>query len=166
MTSILFFSHLEIGPDLRVHRRQWADYFDQQGVRYAFFSAANATALQQARREAQAALAESSPELDPEEVKPDQSAAESEPSTGQELEKQDDDLEDEEEEWEDDDNSSLSSAHDGRHLVEEDDSPDAQDPRTRVLSVLELEQLFINAAPDLSSTLLNFFFPSFSNSLL
>ena len=36
-------------------RRQWADYFDSQGIQYAFFSAANATALQQARRDALAA---------------------------------------------------------------------------------------------------------------
>ena len=36
-------------------RRQWADYFDSQNIRYAFFSAANATAIQQARRDALAA---------------------------------------------------------------------------------------------------------------
>ena len=34
----------------------------------------------------------------------------------------------------------------------EEDTPDGQDSRTKVLSVLELEDLFISAAPDLSST--------------
>jgi len=33
-------------------RRLWADYFDTQGVCYAFYSAANAVALQEAKREA------------------------------------------------------------------------------------------------------------------
>ena len=33
----------------------------------------------------------------------------------------------------------------------EEDGEDAQDPRVRVLSVLELEELFVRAAPDLSS---------------
>jgi large subunit GTPase 1 len=33
----------------------------------------------------------------------------------------------------------------------EEDTPDGRDPRTKVLTVLELEDLFISAAPDLSS---------------
>ena len=36
-------------------------------------------------------------------------------------------------------------------IDEEEDSEDDQDPRARVLSVLELEDLFIRAAPPLSS---------------
>lgn len=36
------------------------------------------------------------------------------------------------------------------HLSEEETSEDAQDPRGKVLSVLELEDLFIRTAPDLS----------------
>lgn len=36
-------------------------------------------------------------------------------------------------------------------LPVEEDSEDARDPRTRVLSVLELEDLFFRVAPDLTS---------------
>lgn len=36
-------------------------------------------------------------------------------------------------------------------LPTEEDSEDARDPRTRVLSVLELENLFTKVAPDLTS---------------
>ena len=36
-------------------------------------------------------------------------------------------------------------------LSTEEDSEDARDPRTRVLSVLELENLFTKVAPDLTS---------------
>ena len=36
-------------------------------------------------------------------------------------------------------------------LPVEEDSQDARDPRTRVLSVLELEDLFFRVAPDLTS---------------
>ena len=47
----------------------------------------------------------------------------------------------------------------GPGIVEDDDGvflpieegPEASDPRTRVLSVLELEDLFVRSAPDLSS---------------
>lgn len=38
-----------------------------------------------------------------------------------------------------------------RYVPTEEDTPDGRDPRTKVLSVLELEDLFISAAPDLSS---------------
>jgi large subunit GTPase 1 len=38
-------------------RREWARYFESQGIEYAFFSAANAAALQAARAEAEAAAA-------------------------------------------------------------------------------------------------------------
>lgn len=37
-------------------------------------------------------------------------------------------------------------------LLNEEDSPDGRDPRARVLTVLELEDLFLRAAPDLQST--------------
>lgn len=35
-----------------INRCLWANYFEAQGIQYAFFSAANAVALQIARREA------------------------------------------------------------------------------------------------------------------
>lgn len=40
-------------------------------------------------------------------------------------------------------------------LPVEEDSEAAHDPRTRVLSVLELEELFSGVAPDLTSTAYN-----------
>lgn len=40
-------------------------------------------------------------------------------------------------------------------LLVEEDSEAARDPRTRVLSVLELEDLFFRVAPDLTSTAFN-----------
>jgi hypothetical protein len=40
------------GIDLASPRGIWADYFDSQGLRYAFYSATNATARQEALREA------------------------------------------------------------------------------------------------------------------
>lgn len=39
-----------------------------------------------------------------------------------------------------------------KYMPTEEDTPDGRDPRTKVLSVLELEDLFVSAAPDLSST--------------
>lgn len=36
-------------------------------------------------------------------------------------------------------------------LTGEPDTPEAQDPRAKVLTVLELEDLFTRASPDLSS---------------
>jgi large subunit GTPase 1 len=38
----------------------------------------------------------------------------------------------------------------GVFLSGEEDTPDAKDPRAKVLSVLELEDLFVKAAPNLS----------------
>jgi hypothetical protein len=35
-----------------IGRCLWANYFDSQGIHYAFYSAANAITLQEARREA------------------------------------------------------------------------------------------------------------------
>ncbi|OBZ79926.1 Large subunit GTPase 1 [Grifola frondosa] len=144
-------------------RRLWADYFDREGVQYAFFSAANAAALQQARREAviaeEAALEAAEavgavddehrdrgfegekPALSPDEA--DQASSESESDQS------------------DDGRSSSKSVH-GDHLDDEEsdddnfflpaeDSQDGQDPRIKVLSVLELEDLFVRMAPELST---------------
>jgi large subunit GTPase 1 len=106
----------------------WADHFDGQNVRYAFFSAANATALQELRREMEA-----TPE-----------AAENEESAGIDSEEEGSDEEE-------DDNLSEEEDHHHSYLTTEEDSPDGRDPRTKVLSVLELEDLFFKTAPDLSS---------------
>lgn len=45
------------------------------------------------------------------------------------------------------------SDDEGLYLSGEEDSPDSHDPRARVLSVLELEDLLVKVAPDLSSEL-------------
>ena len=52
--------HPRIVTDEQHLGQQWAYYSDQKGVTYAFFSAANATALQQARREAEQSTIEES----------------------------------------------------------------------------------------------------------
>lgn len=140
-------------------RRQWADYFDAQGVQYAFFSAMNATALQEARKNA---LAAEQAQLDVEERAAGEIEEQSEEEEEQESEEEVDedpgratspsdtpqstDDEDESDEGEDD------YASDKRYLfsLNEEDTEDGRDPRARVLSVLELEDLFVRAAPDLS----------------
>ncbi|KAJ7706371.1 P-loop containing nucleoside triphosphate hydrolase protein [Mycena rosella] len=109
----------------------WADHFDKQGIQYAFFSAANAAALQQARRDA---LLEK------------QAAEQSE----DESEEEDEDEDEEEEEDEDDEESDDYEEEEDFYFSAEEDSPEGQDPRARVLSVLELENLFERMAPDLS----------------
>ncbi|KAJ6627105.1 P-loop containing nucleoside triphosphate hydrolase protein [Mycena sp. CBHHK59/15] len=101
----------------------WADYFDKQGIQYAFFSAANAAALQKVRRDALQARQESPPASE-------------------------DDDESESEDDEDDEESDYESEE--FYFSAEEDSPEGQDPRARVLSVLELENLFERMAPDLS----------------
>jgi len=116
-----------------VNRRLWADYFDQRNIRYAFFSAANAAALQELRREIELAKVR---EVEKE-------APENEESSGS-------DDEDGPQTPEDETFESQESAQ-SFPLPTEEDSEDARDPRTRVLSVLELEDLFSRVAPDLMS---------------
>jgi len=120
-----------------VRRRHWADYFDQQNVTYAFFSAANATALQELRREMELAKTREA----------EKEAAGNEESSGSE---DGDDPQTPEDEIPDPQEHAQSFA-----LPVEEDSEDARDPRTRVLSVLELEDLFFKVAPDLTSMAYN-----------
>lgn len=127
----------------------WADYFDSQGVRYTFFSAANAVALQQARREALEYAPLQEGQQDDENHHED-SANDNEqqdhrkeegetvpaltpPSSGDEG----------------DDESGGSSGDEDYFSAEEDEEAN-QDPRARVLSVLELEDLLLKEAPPLS----------------
>ncbi|CDW96598.1 hypothetical protein [Sporisorium scitamineum] len=121
-------------------RRYWADYFDAQGIQYAFFSAANAAAIQLARAE----------EEEPASAAVDQGAKDAKPLVGQEAT-----------------DRVLDHSHAAvrDNLVAEktfgqDDAVDAatataattlsatRDP-TRVLNVLELEELFMACAPPL-----------------
>lgn len=114
-----------------VCRRLWADYFDGQRIQYAFFSAANATAIQEARRAAELkseieALSDEDPSHASEDELVDESSSEDDGSG----------------------DDSESNSEDGLFLETDEAN---QDPRTRVLSVAELENLFATVAPDLSS---------------
>ncbi|KZV77679.1 P-loop containing nucleoside triphosphate hydrolase protein [Peniophora sp. CONT] len=135
-------------------RQQWADYFDAQGVAYAFFSAANATALQEARKEAieaaraqeeidNAAEGELESDFEDEDMDvADALASSSGPNTAQDP-GSDSGL------GEDSEGSSYSDSEESVQLPEVDPLEIA-DPRIKVLTVLELEDLFIRSAPDLS----------------
>ena len=110
-------------------RSQWANYFDQQHVHYAFYSAANATALQQARRETAEVLKTPF-------------------SSGDEASDNDHDLSGElsgssrdHDDGGTDDDLYFSAKEDG----------DDRDPRAKILSAVELEEMFLKMAPDLSS---------------
>ncbi|KAF8598049.1 P-loop containing nucleoside triphosphate hydrolase protein [Ceratobasidium sp. AG-I] len=140
-------------------RRGWADYFEKEGIQYAFFSAANAKALQEAKRLAEEAAqpkeahdAESASEESEEEAEAedgDEPAAEVEanedPQESHEPLTPDDSLE----EAAPQPHADTSAEVDAHHLPV--DTGEADDPRTRVLSVLELEELFLSSAPDLST---------------
>lgn len=125
-------------------RREWADYFEKEGIQFAFFSAANAKALQEAKRlaeEAAHAEQESSDESgDPEADSEDGVDAAEVDSNESHA---DDSIE------EPAPHPDASADIDPHHLPV--DASEADDPRTRVLSVLELEELFLSSAPDLSS---------------
>ncbi|KAI0068282.1 P-loop containing nucleoside triphosphate hydrolase protein, partial [Artomyces pyxidatus] len=140
-------------------RRLWADYFDSQSIQYAFFSAANATALQEARREVlvaeQLALDQdqedtetSSTSSDEEEEDPIITSLRELGVNGEDSEDLPDDTDDYETE---DESGSQASVPDMAYFSDEEDTIDGQDPRAKVLSVLELEDLFKKSAPDLSA---------------
>ncbi|KAJ7596849.1 P-loop containing nucleoside triphosphate hydrolase protein [Mycena floridula] len=104
-------------------RVQWADYLDGQHIQYAFFSAANANALQEARREAFLASQQQDESNDAGDESEDESDSEEEAS---------------------------GSSEEDAYFSAEEDSPESKDPRVKVLSVPELEELFMSAAPPLS----------------
>jgi large subunit GTPase 1 len=119
-------------------RRLWADHFDKQGLQYAFFSAANATALQEARRQALA------------EVEAKEARAHGSSDDGNASEDEEDNIEEDEGDSDRGSENELESEDEGLYLSAEEESPNSQDPRARVLSVPELEDLFVKVAPDLS----------------
>lgn len=125
---------------LSTSRRLWADYFDSKNIRHAFFSAVGSAAMQQARRKALEATtgvgtASKSNTEDFSEV--EGLAQQDNVWKNQTLSESDDDAENE-----------LSS-DDDYFSVEEDDEF-SMDPRARVLSVSELEDLLLKMAPPLS----------------
>jgi large subunit GTPase 1 len=108
-------------------RRSWAEYFDKEGVEFAFFSAANAVALQRMQS-------------------PDPAQAGADRPTGIE-----DDLSPfaeprDMEVGRDNDQSSEPSDEDAYFSAEED-LADHQSPKVKVLSVVELKALFEEVAP-------------------
>ncbi|KAF8973587.1 P-loop containing nucleoside triphosphate hydrolase protein [Flammula alnicola] len=114
-------------------RVQWADYFDQQGIHYAFYSAANAAAIQQARRDAAEALARAEEEQSREDSSSDEESEDEEQPRAPHSPDSEDESEEED-----------------MYFSAEEDTEEGQDPRAKVLSVLELEEMFEKMAPDLS----------------
>lgn len=106
-------------------RRIWADYFDSQKIRFAFYSAATAAALQKAELESQ---------------------VEEENSDGDVA----DETESDEEEEDSDEDDDTESSPDVRRFITTEAEDEIEEPRTRVLTVPELEELFIGAAPPLT----------------
>ncbi|KAF5385140.1 hypothetical protein D9615_001368 [Tricholomella constricta] len=131
------------GEDLLSAKQRclWADYFDAQNIRYAFYSAANAAAIQQARRDAVAAAQAQAAALTEDEEERRRHADDDVQSEVLESSDSDSDYET---------TDGSSDFYDEAYFSAEEDSPEGQDPRAKVLSVLELEGWFAKMAPDLS----------------
>ncbi|GAA5841852.1 hypothetical protein JCM11251_005403 [Rhodosporidiobolus azoricus] len=142
-------------------REGWADYFEQHGIQYAFFSAANGIALQEerARQEELAALEEASSEEESEEddlipgMKIPKSGnklkelslsdkAKAQAATRSKVISRDDDSDEDEDE---EDEEAVAKMRRGAGV-----SLPGESERTRILSVLELEDLFLSHAPEVS----------------
>lgn len=137
----------------RRQRRLWADYFQSQGIVFAFFSAANAAALQEAALNAEDyPLDEGESEDDGSDGARSIAAPPHYPPAAEQLASQPD-------------SPRLAAVADSAEKMtlehstgeapgsdREDDSEDGDpsDP-TRVLTVLELEQLFLDCAPPLEN---------------
>lgn len=102
-------------------REGWADYFQSHQIQYAFFSAANATAIQEERARLLAA------------------------PTADDIAQVSDADEDEEEDDEEDTDDELANKMSRGAGISTPGSDEAD--RTRILSVLELEDLFLSQAP-------------------
>ncbi|EGO05096.1 hypothetical protein SERLA73DRAFT_174095 [Serpula lacrymans var. lacrymans S7.3] len=128
-------------------RRHWADFFDKQGVQFTFFSAANAVAIQEARRNA---LAEAEAKLSPEESFGSESESDNPPTPSAESSDSEDIYNSA---IQDEGSQSLGDETEDEYpnVLTEDDPLDGQDPRIRVLSVMELEDLFVTVSPDLDA---------------
>jgi large subunit GTPase 1 len=139
---------------------RWADYFDSRGILYAFFSAANAAALQEARQVALETGRRQETEARPKVDEPAEADGSPEPdSTDREQiptsPESEEDVEDESDE--------ESMTEEDYFSAEEDEFN--QDPRAQILSVLELEDLFLKEAPPLSGERAIFFSFPLSNKL-
>lgn len=110
----------------RTQRKTWADYFDANNVPFAFYSAANASALQELENQTEGqegGLSEDQPPHSPE-AESDEGSQNSENS----------------------------------RKIEESEEQES-DPRIRVLTVRELEELFVKSAPPLTGMYLHFVTP-------
>ncbi|QRV97297.1 50S ribosome-binding GTPase [Ceratobasidium sp. AG-Ba] len=135
-------------------RRGWADYFEKEGIQYAFFSAANAKALQEAKRLAEEASHAQEEHETPLTSDEDDREDDVENSGRQEADDGEKSADPEPSQPRSPTDDSIEEAPhdpelDAHHLPV--DAGEADDPRTRVLSVLELEELFLSSAPDLST---------------
>ncbi|KAE8198147.1 hypothetical protein CF335_g4453 [Tilletia laevis] len=138
-------------------RLAWADYFDTQNIQYAFFSAAEAAEIlereqlaeQQKLAAEEAATARAAENTDSD----DEGSDEEEEEEEEEVE----DDNDEDYEDEDEDVDEASQHLQGTHLDADEHKEDTaaegttSDPRTRILSVSELEELFLSCAPPLDN---------------
>lgn len=144
-------------------RQGWADYFEANGIQYAFFSAANGIALQEERaRQEELARWEAEnrvggqgegSESEEESEFEDELARMKVPKSGNKLRTgpsryqappgQDDSSEEEEDS--DDELAQKMERGMGISMPGSDEHP-----RTRILSVLELEDLFLKHAPEIS----------------
>ncbi|KAF8633007.1 hypothetical protein AX15_001604 [Amanita polypyramis BW_CC] len=117
-------------------RCQWADYFERQGIDYAFYSAASVVALQQAREESSALLAtQRGSNSDASHLPTEGNVSSSKNSSS------------------DSDNrgqASESGTESEDTYIPFKEATESRDPRAKILSVVELEDLFLQKAPDLS----------------
>ena len=117
-------------------RCEWANYFDLQGVDYAFYSAASVVALQQARQEAATTVARNG-------------LGTSGHSSGESTDSSDtDSLSPDNDDATDQSDHAPESDTDTEDACTFDVEPESQDPRARILSVAELEDLFLRKASD------------------
>lgn len=132
-------------------RRIWADYFDSKGIQYAFFSAANAVALQAAKQDTTEPF-KTEERRRMEEVQHHEEAASSSESEGPHTPRDDESTAGSVADADPppDSDSEFTSDDEFKFVHTEEDTPDGRDPRIKVLSVSELEELFFKAAPDLS----------------
>ena len=122
------------GTDYAFARRIWADYFDSQGINYAFYSATDATARQEMLQDARVRATEVSQRIESSEEDGEADVEGSMVNV-------------------DMSSTTSSGSYDPTQTgssVDLDSDEDTEDARAKVLSVLELEDLFIASAPDLS----------------
>ena len=108
-------------------RKAWANYFEEAGINYTFFSASLANELNESR-ETQNEIDEDGESQAPEEASGTESLAEA-------AKKID-----------------LNAGQDDEELSTSEDGMEDEDPRTRILTVDELEALFLRRAPKAESS--------------